>query len=178
LILHLPGEGKYEHQGTARQFVEYVNQFLPLDPQTTNFVLRIAEARELTLRPLEKILTYVSLAVAFTTSKNTRYFRPAPILAGLCVLKALEPSLFQKAKSRRLALDEAFNAFRISAWPSDHLKKSALMWWQFALDPNVDFQQTEWQSWISANSEFSIERRDVVRLVSENVIDRMQLPDD
>jgi hypothetical protein len=107
LIVHLPGDGRYEHERLSRIFIAHLSQQLTLDKEALGFIDAVAQARGLSLRSLEKILSYMSLGIAFTTSTTHRYFRPSAILAGLCVLKAMEPQLFQRAKFGLLTLDEA-----------------------------------------------------------------------
>ena len=84
--------------------------------------------RGLTLRSVEKIITYMSLGIIFTTKKGYKFFRPSAILAGLCVLKTLEPELFQKAKSGLLGFEEAAKAFRFSQWPNGGVRDRAQKW--------------------------------------------------
>jgi energy-coupling factor transporter ATP-binding protein EcfA2 len=177
LIVHLPGDGKYEHERISRKYIAYLRQHLTLDNEALGFIDSVVHARQLSLRSLEKILTYMSLAIAFTTSKTLTYFRPSPILAGLCVLKAIEPQLFQKAKSGSLTLDEASDAFQFSRWPMNNAQQWAVKSWQYALDPNLDLSDPEWQRWGSGGSPgFSIDRQDIVRVVADGVIDRMEIP--
>jgi energy-coupling factor transporter ATP-binding protein EcfA2 len=179
LIVHLPGDGKHDHERISRKFIEYLRNHLPLDGEALGFVDSVARARGLSLRSLEKILTYVSLAIAFTTSKKFTYFRPSAILAGLCVLKALEPELFQKAKSGSLTLNEAVSAFRLSEWRDGREREWARMWWQYALDKNLDLTDREWQQFAtSTRFQFSVDRNDIVMIVANSVIDRMQIPEE
>jgi hypothetical protein len=117
----------------------------------------------------------MTLAIAFTTSKTHQYFRPPMILAGLCVLKVIEPQLFQKAKSGALKMEEAFNAFQFSRWPNNAEREWASKWWQYALDENLDMRNDEWQQ-LAAAMRGSVRREDIVRAVAEDVMDRMQLP--
>ena len=148
-----------------------------LDGDALGFVDAITKARGLSLRTVEKILTYMSLGIAFTTSKTHRYFRPSPILAGLCVIKVLEPQLFQKAKSGQLTMVEAFGVFDFSNWPESNERTWAMKFWQFALDKNLDLKNPEWQEFATGfRGYFNVDRDDFVRFVADSVIDRMQTP--
>ena len=120
LIVHLPADGKYEHERAIRRFFEYLKPLLAHDEDAIDFIAAVAEARALTLRPIERMAVYMSLAIAFTTSKKGKFFRPSPILGGLCALKTLDPELFQKAKLGTLTFSEASKAFEFSRWPSGH----------------------------------------------------------
>jgi len=179
LIVHLPGDGKYDSDRVIRKFLDYLKPRFPHDQQALQFVEMVAQVRGLTLRAVERIVVYMSLAIAFTTSKNTRYFRPSPILAGLCVLKTLEPELFQKAKSGSLTFEEVSKVFGFSQWPKEHSQEWALRWWQYSLSTDLDLQNEEWRNFGRGLWEFNIgDRNDIVRLVANSVVDRMQIPED
>lgn len=180
LIVHLPGDGKYPHERVVRKFFEYLKPLLGHDDDAVTFIAAVADARSLTLRSIEKIAVYMSLAIAFTTSKKVRYFRPGPILGGLCTLKTLEPELFQKAKSGTLTYLEASKAFEFSRWPSEHSLDWSKKWWQFALDSSLNLQGEEWRGWEERRmGEFHFEdRKDVVRFMANGIIDRMQIPEE
>jgi hypothetical protein len=105
----------------------------PNSENAIGFIENVARARSLSLRAVERIAVYLSLSVVFTTSKKTRWYRPSPILAGLCALKVVDPSLFQKAKSGTLTFDEAGKAFMFATWPRESAAERAAKWWEFAL---------------------------------------------
>jgi hypothetical protein len=173
------GIAKYDHERIGRKYIEFIRQRLPLDKEAIGFVDAVARARALSLRSLEKILSYMALAMIFTTSKHFSFFRPSAILAGLCVLKALEPQLFEKAKSGLLTLEEAFAAFRLSQWPESMERQWAFKWWQYALSKDLDLKNPEWQQFVSqARFQFSVDREDIVTAVAGGVIDRMQIPEE
>ncbi len=178
LIVHLPGDGKYEHERVIGKFFAYLKPLLAHDNDAVNFIAMVAEARGLTLRPIERMAVYMSLAIAFTTSKKVKYFRPAPILGGLCALKALEPDLFQKAKAGTLTFIEASKAFEFSRWPQKHSTDWAKKWWQYALDSDLNLQGEEWRGWGERSGDFYFDdRKDIVRSVANDVIDRMEIPE-
>jgi len=177
LIIHLPGDGKYEHERDSRKFAQYLQSHLRLEKDAFEFIDAVVQVRGLSLRSLEQILIYLSLAIAFTTSKTHTYFRPGPILGGLCVLKALEPSLFRKAKSGSLTFAEASETFRFSLWPDSTSRQWALKWWQYALD-EIDLKNQEWQEFATGlrYNNFRIDRGHIIRAVANDIIDRMQIP--
>jgi hypothetical protein len=179
LVVHLPGDGRYDHERISRKFMQYLQSHLSLDQQALGFVDHVVAARGLSPRSLEKILTYMSLAIAFTTRPGHRYFRPSAILAGLCVLKTIEPRLFQNAKSGLLTLAEAFEAFQIAKWPHNNEREWATKWWAYGLDNSLNLDNQEWQQFASAiRGEFHVDRNEIVRSVAVGVIDRMELPED
>lgn len=179
LIIHLPPDGKYDHERIVRKFFEYLKSHLAYDEPAINFIAAVAEARGLTLRAIEKIAVYMSLAIAFTTSKKFNYFRPGPILGGLCALKVLSPELFQKAKSGTLTFLEAAKEFEFSRWPTGHTYDRAKKLWQYSLDTNLNLQSEEWRGWGESFGGFHFDdRKDIVKTIANDVIDRMQVPEE
>ncbi|HET9615603.1 MAG TPA: P-loop NTPase fold protein, partial [Pseudolabrys sp.] len=175
LIVHLPGDGTHEHESIAARYFAYLKPRLNHDEGALNFIATVGQARNLTLRPIEKMAVYASLGIAFTTSSKMEWFRAPPILGGLCALKVLDPDLFQKAKSGTLTFEEAANAFRFERWPQTSKNDWAKSWWQYALDPSIDVTSEEWRGW--GRGEFRFDKRsDMVRFVAESVIDRMEIP--
>ena len=176
LIVHLPEEGKYESERSLPRFMEYLKSHLELESNAIGFIENVARARSLSFRAVERIAVYLSLSVVFTTSKKTKWYRPSPILAGLCVLKVLEPSLFQKAKSGALTLDEATKAFMFAQWPKESAAERTAKWWEFALNADIDLNAEEWRGFVHSLWDFNVERTDVVRVVANLVADRMIVP--
>lgn len=174
LIVNLPADGKYESEWAASKFLNYAAQSLPHDRNALDFAKTVARAKGLTLRHIERIMTYIALSIVFTTSKTHNFFMPGPILGGLCVLKAIEPELFQKAKSGNLTFEETLDAFGFSRWPEGHSKEWSQKWWKFALADKIE--ENEMPSFDSL-ARFGIDdRRDVVPTVANGIVDRMQIP--
>lgn len=136
LILHLSTDGRYESDKTAKKFLEYLARELPTHQGVIPYVIQAAEALELSLRSIERIITYVALAVA--TSKKDAFLPPA-ILAGLCIIKTHNPTLFRKLKTEKVAFKEVRDAIGFSAWkkpPSDFD-----IWWNAILGERYDRTQ-------------------------------------
>jgi len=104
---------------------------------------------------LNECSLYVSCD-CFYDKQELKYFRPSPILAGLCVLKTLEPELFQKAKAGSLTFEEASTAFKFSQWPTGHTHEWAQKWWRYSLSDDLDMQNEEWRDWGRGTLEFSM----------------------
>ena len=92
------------------------------------------------------------------------------------MLKVLEPSLFQKAKSGALTLDEATKAFMFAQWPKELAAERTAKWWEFALNADIDLNAEEWRGFVHSLWDFNVERTDVVRVVANLVADRMIVP--
>lgn len=177
LIVHLPGDEPYARRKVSKKYIEYLRPLLLLDQNAAQFIEYVAEAKELSLRALERISTHVALAIAFTTSNKQEYFRPGPILAGLCILKVLEPRLFQKAKSGKLSFSEAAAVFGFDDWSGDRSEQWAERWWRYALEPELD--EIEFRDFgTSAFVRFNIDdRTEIVPIVANHVVDRMKIPE-
>lgn len=177
LIFHLSNDGEHEHEKITTKFFQHLKKNLKSDDDALKFIAAVADAKNLTLRPIEKIAVYMSLAIAFTSGTERRFFRAPPILGGLCTLKVIEPRLFEKAKAGALTFSEAAEAFGFSQWP----KKSSLEWskkfWRYALDPNLNPQTDEWRDFGNIGGYFHFDdRKSMVSFVANSVIDRLQIP--
>jgi KAP family P-loop domain len=179
LIVHFPGDSRHEQERISRTYLKYLRSVLMQDDEATRFIATVADVRDLTLRPIEKMAVYASLAIAFTTSKKIRHFRSGTILGGLCVLKVLEPELFQKAKSGTLTLQEASEAFQFLHWPPGHSSEWSKKWWQYVLDSDHNLQGEEWHRWGERMQGFYFDdRKDILRFMANDVVDRMQIPEE
>jgi predicted KAP-like P-loop ATPase len=102
LTLHLIDQERYRHERLVTKFVDYLEVSMNVNAEDRNqvrlaagFVRHVAEQRNMSLRAIERVFGYLSIAFAFTPDN---FLRPPPILGGLCVLKVLAP-LFSKKQS-------------------------------------------------------------------------------
>lgn len=100
-----------------------------------NLVGAVAELRGLSFRSIERALAAVALAVATTPETTLR--QPA-LIGGLALMKVLEPSLFNKAKTSKLNFEEVKNFLLLEELDKDseYSWGWATSWWQFVTDPN------------------------------------------
>jgi hypothetical protein len=98
------------------------------------FLLRVAEQHALSLRTIERIFSQVAVCLAFTQKKN---LRPGPVVAGLCILKVIEPEKFAKAKTGKLRYEDIevlFGFKPVSKTGSDEENRDwERDWWQICL---------------------------------------------
>lgn len=112
----------------------------------------------------------LAIALAYTGKDNMRI---PPIVAGLCVMKILAPTLYLKAQSGTLTYDDAYNFFdfgmeqRAENWPSEFFIK----WWRYALDSGLDDKSIA--EFNNALFNFSLRNRfRVVPVTANQIIDR------
>jgi hypothetical protein len=111
------------------------------DPEVTStlreLISQLARIHALSLRTLERVCAHTGL---FLISTEKNYLRPTPIVAGLSVMKAIAPELYQKARSRQLEYKDAEQFFKFDQWREWHepTKRSRAgefseNWWRFVL---------------------------------------------
>jgi hypothetical protein len=118
--------------------------------------------------------TNLALALAFT---KPNFLRPPPIVGGLCVLKALEPELYAKAKSGTLIYPEIAPLLGLSETPSGDPAHDEFdtRWWRFCTDPDVSNEFVQQMG--SDLFRYSIrDRQSVVPLVANQVVNRLTIP--
>lgn len=170
------GQTQTEYKYLA--YLKKVHEFPPQDMETVEdcccYILHFAQQKRLSLRSIERVVARLALAIAYTPS---RFLRPGPILAGLCVLKIMEPGLYDKARRRELTYPEVEMALGLDAKRDDgtgHYADAAIEWWRYCLDPNADNSMVEGMR--RALSNYSIrDRLGIVSQLAEDVIDRLLL---
>lgn len=110
LFFYLYDAADSERARTARKYINYLRRALEFDPADRDLVDAIqivlgdvAVARDMSLREIERVMTTVAIAIASTPENH---FRPGVIIAGLAILKVVEPDLYLKAKRGALSFDE------------------------------------------------------------------------
>jgi hypothetical protein len=176
VITHFPERVSYRSERLIPKYINYLATQMALNSDDLNLVQNVAEARRLSLRAIERIVTCISLAKQFTP-KN--YLWLDPIIIGLCILKITNAELFSRARAGTLKLDEVTTALAITNWPEDSTTNSqwVLEWWTFCLaDKEQDYPQFDWKGFGKDLSRYGIrDRKDIVRQMAGH-IDRFQLP--
>jgi len=134
-------EGRYRHDRVVPRYVEYLTKSLEFDPEnresaryTAEFISAVSDAKDFSLRSVERIFTALALALAFTGQSQ---LRPAPIIGGLCVLRVTHPSLYAKAKMGTLTYAEVDGALGLGRNDEDYNMEFARDWWTFCLEPDA-----------------------------------------
>lgn len=111
IVCPLSDPGEYPSERVTTKYVQHLRRTLAFkkeDADTVKYasesLILIAERMKLSLRSVERAMSNVALACAFTTP-NT--LRPAPLVAGLAVIKAIDPSLYKRAKEGGISYDDA-----------------------------------------------------------------------
>jgi hypothetical protein len=138
----------------------------------TEIIRDVCHLRNLSLRTIERVMTILAVSLAFS---DKGFFRPPPILGGLCILKVMEPHLFNKAKKGTLDYSDVSRALAFDV-PADDQDKGRVefykKWWRFATDPNEDPDLN--QTFHSSLMTYSIDdRRRIVPFVANGIVDRL-----
>jgi hypothetical protein len=110
------------------------------------------------------------------TPKN--YLWLNPIIAGLSVIKIIDPTLFRSALKGDVTLDEIKQILAFNKWPSDSTGSAfAIEWWTYCLAKNeTDYPDLNWGRFSQSLFQYSIDdRQSIVRLMAGH-IDRLQMP--
>src|SRR5680860_400297 len=179
LTLPLIDRARHRHERTVTKFIGHLEKSMDFDHQdketvsgATDLIRHVAEQRGLSLRAIERVMSNLAIAVAYTSDKTLRL---PPILGGLCVLKVTAPDLFAKAKRGRLqykdvreplALDETGDKDeRLSNWFVDY--------WRFCSDENLD--QEAIQRLARGLIRYGIDDRfDILPFTANDIIDRLR----
>lgn len=141
IVCPLVDTSEHAHERVAQKYISYLKKALEFDPKdgetvryASESLVDIAEKKGLSLRDIERAMSNVALVCAFTTP-NT--LRPAPIVAGLAVIKALDPSMYRRAKEGRLEYPEVKAFLGLSETPDPNEAPFDEKWWRLCTDRSV-----------------------------------------
>ena len=175
IILHFPERGTYKSERDIPKYFQYLSEVLSLGSDDLLFVQNIAEARQLSLRAIERIVTTIAIARSFTP-ENFLWLHP--IVSGLSAIKIIDASLFRRALTGSITLDEVGIVFAVKSWPRDDSDSSWMMeWWTYCLaNDEADFPDLDWKGFQRSLFRYSIrDRKDIVRHMAGH-LSRLQLP--
>jgi hypothetical protein len=176
IIVHFPEPGHHRHERIVPKYIAYLAKEMSLSADDLEILENAAEARDLSLRTIERIVTNISLARQFTP-ENYLWLRP--IISGLCIMKVTDPSLFRRARYGTLDIDEVRRALGIANWPNYDPSHNEWMmnWWIFCLAADEsNFSNIDWKGFDQSLVRYGIRsRKDIVRLMAGH-IDGFQLP--
>jgi hypothetical protein len=92
VILHLPDEGRHLNERVISKYFGYLSRVLSIKSDDLALVRNVAEARQLSLRTIERIVTCIALARKFTPEN---YPWLDAIISGLAIMKIMDPPLFR-----------------------------------------------------------------------------------
>lgn len=166
-----------ETRGT--QYIRYLQSHLRFPFRDSNeyknsmmFLEEVVRRRQLTLRVVEKIYAHIALALSFA---GERRLKAAPIIAGLCILKVVEPKLFELAKLKQITFDQVHDVFVVGGLGSDfNMRKFewSVNWWRYCLLADIPDELNEFgRGLIQAD----LERTDVVPWTAKNIVEKLAL---
>jgi hypothetical protein len=139
----------------------------------SNFIIAVAEAKELSLREMERIYSNLTLALAFSPPN---YFRLAPLLGGLCALKIIEPNAFIAAKNGTLTIAIVTEAFGFKKFDKNDW---GMNWWQAFLEISPGESHLEMlrnlRFKFTLNTDTLEDRRNTVAHIANEIIDKFVL---
>ena len=100
----------------------------------------LANAHELSLRQIERVMTNVVFAAA---AANEKQFFISPVVAGLCIMRQRHPDLYARARQNILTLEDVHQFLKIDGDDYDSReslaggRKWALVWWRYFIDPEL-----------------------------------------
>lgn len=108
-----------------------------LGDQLIDAIASFDRIHPLSFRTLERVGAYVAL---LNTSITQRHFVQPYLIAGLCILKVIQPALYDRARTGQLTFEEVDNVLAFSQWRTEHdastrsqLSQRAEVWWRYAL---------------------------------------------
>lgn len=177
--------GRDLQQRQISKYIMYLRgalSFKPEDHETLGgaceFLQRVAEHRSMSLRTVERIFSHLAVCLAFTKKNN---LRPQPIVAGLCVLKAVYPELFIRAKKDQLQYEDVEKIFGFdtaSVAEGDHMFELQRMWWQYCLMPEISQEVKDLGQYLNNFGLYGRsfeERRRVLMLIADQIVDRLKV---
>ncbi len=175
VTVHLQDDERHEHERTIPRYVDHLANVLAFDPRDQDAkrncikaIKAIAARRELSLRSVERVMTYLALALTFS---GKTFLRPPPMIAGLCVLKVLEPELYVKAKKGELRYDEVAGALGLPKGQDNN--DFDVRWWRFCTDPYWDNEKVQGMYEVLGQYSLSNERMDILPMLVRGVADRL-----
>ena len=116
LRVTLPVARKH-HARPHMQYLAYLLATMNVRMDATGILVEalsaLAGAHGVHLRTLEHVARNVALVGLAT---NRLRFRSAPLIAGLCVMRVVDPDLYEKARTGRLRTNEAMRFLRFDEW--------------------------------------------------------------
>jgi len=175
IIAHFPDSSRSVRDKVSNKYISYLVDKMSLQPGDLTILNKVAEARSLSFRTIERVVTCISLARQFTP-KNHLWLQP--IVSGLCVMKMLDTSLFNRARAGTLTIDDVRTALSLDNWADGSKENDWMMeWWIYCVAENeADYPKFDWKGCRQSLAQYSIrDRRDLVRIMA-SYLDRFRLP--
>lgn len=148
VTLPLEHERHMDRHGPRARYVDHLFKKMDMQMDDARILELIAEemhaltgAYELPLRTLEQVVGNVALVCLAT---NQHHFRLVSLIAGLCVMRIVDPDLYEKARTGRLGMDEAIRFLRFDEWDARSINWHKEAWiYATATDEELSTQELE-----------------------------------
>lgn len=149
LTVNLDVPSEHRHDGAAQKYVNYLVQKMEFRPQDADavracgqIITAIARHNDIKLRTIERIMSTLAITLAFSPTNS---LREPSIISGLCVMKVIAPTLFEKAQAGTLVYQEVSDLFKLKQkddhtdWPGEYF----ITWWRYGTDASVGQETIE-----------------------------------
>ena len=181
LTFPLTDHAGHVHERAASKYISYLTKEIDVAREdydfhenAIHFTRTYALLHESSFRDIEHFLTNIALASAFTTKRT---LRPAPLMAGLSILRVVQPSLYAKAKRGVLQysdIEDVFG-FKYEGKDADDLKGYSDFergWWQFTTNSNAE--QNLIDRYNRSLFDYNVrDRFSIIPLIAHKVIDKL-----
>lgn len=177
LTFQLADEGRHRNEKVANKYVAYLRSNLEFAPEdrevvdaAVDLITMVVLAQGLSLRHIERMMSNLALALAFTKPNR---LRPGSIIGGLCILRVLAPNLYRRAKEGTLTFSEAASVLFTSPMQdgSETRVEWHDHWWRFCLDPGVSDEIKEGMR--RTLIQYNVERERIVPLIANSIVDQL-----
>ncbi len=177
MVVSLPLSNINKYDSDIDRYIEYLSaehQFDNKDNQlvkTANSMFsHAAKYNNMSLRTIERIYSQFALSIAVSSDRQLRI---APILAGLCIIKIVNPSIYDRARSGDLRYDDVRVILGFHVAATDNAEQWWSEWWRFCTDPeNSPENKNKYQS---AIWDYNLSHeREIVPLIVKSIIDRLR----
>ncbi|ABQ69827.1 KAP P-loop domain protein [Rhizorhabdus wittichii RW1] len=180
LTFPLTDHGSYQYDRTAIKYIAYLQKEMDIASDDRDFTensVRFAQTYALihdcSLRDVEHFMTNIALAAAFTT-KHT--LRPAPLIAGLSILRVVQPELYIRAKQKKLTHEEAEKAFAFEYKGDGDSELGYTQWerrwWEYCLNKEIS-EEMEQNFRNGIYNHYIRDRFSIIPLIAHKVIDNL-----
>jgi hypothetical protein len=121
-------------------------------------LLALAQAHNLSLRTLERILTHVVLIL----STNPSRFKPLlSLIVGLCIMKQVRPDLFDKARLGTLEWSHVNEFLKLDNWKDVHSAEQFGSLWRFTTVDQLN-EEENWTEYVTGLMRMKDQRKELI----------------
>jgi hypothetical protein len=167
-------------QNRIGQYVSYLWKVMALqsgDLRYDQFIQKGLETLgimyKLSLRTIERVVASTALFHATTSDKHLRI--PC-IIVGFCVMKHIDPDLYNEARSGMLEWQNVKKFLRLDGWNDANASELYERWWRYASDESLP-QNEEWVGQVKASLFMYNVTRERIVPIACNHIDSLHIID-